>query len=379
MSLRANIRRYSFNSSLTGILFGVFSVVGIVRALQHYYIVDAYEPVQFGLWWHIPFNVVMWWTWLVFIPLIYWLAVRLNNVKPRILYWSVLCVLLPLFIVFLREVIASFLITQILVTYSTFRTLLFKRIFTNIWVWVDLIVYFTVLVGIQIIEYQETTKIDERKLVQLKTQLTQSRLSALESLLHPHFLFNTLNTLSTLILKSDTNEAERMLNLLQEFLKTTIYDTGRHEIPLKEELLCILRYLEIEKVRFKGKLEVRQDIADDTLPANIPSLLLQPIIENAIYHGIAAKTSNGVLSISSRRENGSLEIRIEDNGPGLSENKGKKGRGGIGLKSTKERLSRLFGEDHVFAMENIPSGGLCVKIRIPFTLYKSTFSPETSV
>jgi LytS/YehU family sensor histidine kinase len=217
------------------------------------------------------------------------------------------------------------------------------------------------------VEYQHKNKLTELKCIQLQAQLAQSHLNALKSQLHPHFLFNTLNTISTLILKADDSEAERMLSLLNSFLKTTVFQNDRQEITLEEELRFVKDYLEIEKVRFSDKLEVKEDIPGETLHAQVPNLLLQPIIENAIYHGIAPKTSNGIIQISAKKEDEQLLICVEDNGPGLTLVKKKKLKEGVGLKNTKERLAHLFGTNHEFTLENLVSGGVRVTISIPFT------------
>jgi LytS/YehU family sensor histidine kinase len=168
-------------------------------------------------------------------------------------------------------------------------------------------------------------------------------------------------------LKADNSEAERMLTLLNSFLKATVFLSDHQEITLEEELRFVKNYLEIEKVRFSDKLEVKENVERETLQAQVPNLLLQPIVENAIYHGIAHKTSNGIIQISAMKEDGQLLIYVEDNGPGLMPVKKKKSREGVGLKITKERLAHLFGTDHLVELENLATGGVRVKIRIPFT------------
>jgi two-component system, LytTR family, sensor kinase len=214
------------------------------------------------------------------------------------------------------------------------------------------------------VEYQQQNKLTQVKYSQLQTQLAQSQLNALKSQLHPHFLFNTLNTISTLILKGDDKEAERMLTLLNNFLKTTVFESERQEILLEEELQFNKDYLEIEKVRFSDRLEVKEEIENSTLHMYVPTFLLQPIIENAIYHAVASKISKGIIIIKTRRLNDSLILVIEDNGPGISTQKGKT-KEGIGLKITKERLDHLFGTNHQFHLENVVTGGLRVTISIP--------------
>lgn len=359
------VKKYSFDKYISGLLFVVLTIIAIIRALQHFYIVDAYESVQFSLWWHIPFNLFMWWSWFFFIPFLYWMITKMSVVSSRLFYWSIVCFILPIVIVFIRQALASLIITSVLVGYKDFATLLHTRLFVNPWVWLDIIVYFVIITGIRVVEYRHENMLNELKFEQLQVQLVQSQLNALKSQLRPHFLFNTLNTISTLILKVENAEAQRMLALLNDLLRTTVFESERQEISLEEELRFVNHYLEIEKVRFSDKLVVREDIAGDTLNAQVPNFLLQPIVENAIYHAIAPKISNGIIWITSRKDDGHLSLFVQDNGPGITSAK-KKTREGIGLKITKERLVHLFGNNHTFELENVSTGGVRVIIRIPF-------------
>jgi LytS/YehU family sensor histidine kinase len=266
--------------------------------------------------------------------------------------------------VVIRQAVASFITISVLTYKTDFQVLFDWRLFNNPWLWLDFIVYFAILIGIRVVEYQHKNKMSELKFIQLQAQLAQSHLNVLKSQLHPHFLFNTLNTISTLILKADDSEVERMLSLLNSFLKTTLFQSERQEISLEEELRFVKNYLEIEKVRFNDKSEVKENVAKETLQALVPNLLLQPIIENSIYHGIAHKTSHGIIQISTKKKEG--QLLIYDNGPGLTMMKKKKSKEGVGLKITKERFAQLFGTDHLFELENLVSGGVRVTISIPF-------------
>lgn len=350
----------------SGILLIILTIIGIARAFQHYYVVDVFERIQYGLVWHIPFNLFLWWSWFLFVPIMIWVSRRMPSESWKGMYWLVVCFFLPTLTIIIRQALAAFITTSILSDKRDFYALFIWRLLNNPWIWLDVFVYFAVLIGIQVIEYQRRMEFDELRLYHLQTQLAQSQLNALESQLHPHFLFNTLNTISTLILKADNIEAERMLGLLKNFLKTTVYGAGNHEITLEEELRFIGLYLEIEKVRFKDKLDVKMDIATDTQWAGVPTFLLQPIIENAIHYAIAPKTTKGYIGITSRKINGQLSISVEDNGPGIDGSENQKSKKGVGLKITTERLNHLFGGKHFFALENSSYGGLKVHIRIPF-------------
>ncbi len=364
----AAFTRYSFDRQRSGLLFVFLTVIAIARSLQHMFVVDVNQPVQYSLWWHIPFNLFMWWNWFLLVPPIHWILSRLARGTGRLRLWAALCFALPLGIVALRQAAAAFITTSVLPDRSDVLALFYWRLFENPWMWLDLIVYFAILIALQLVEYKRIGTRNATKAAQLETQYVRSQLTALKSQLHPHFLFNTLNTVSTLILKEDNAEAERMLCLLNDFLRSTAFDSGRQEIPLREELRFINGYLEIEKVRFIDKLVVREAVDPATLDAVIPGFLLQPIVENAIYHAIAVKADAGLIVISSSHAGGALTVSVEDNGPGLFAAKKKASKEGVGLRITRERLAYLYGKDHRFVVENLSSGGVRVSITIPMTV-----------
>jgi signal transduction histidine kinase len=202
---------------------------------------------------------------------------------------------------------------------------------------------------------------------QLEAQLSQAQLHALKMQLHPHFLFNTLHSISALLNK-DTDSARRMITRLGDFLRLTLENSGSQEVTLQQEMEFLSCYLEIERIRFQDRLVTRVDVDLQTLDAKVPNLILQPIVENAIRHGIAPRSSPGLIEIEAKQRNSSLRIQVRDNGPGLpahrtSENLFKKG---LGLANTETRLERLYGAAHLFDLRNNPDGGLVVTLEIPF-------------
>ena len=202
--------------------------------------------------------------------------------------------------------------------------------------------------------------------VQLQAQLSQAQLQALKMQLHPHFLFNTLNSISSLLQRSgldhaDIQTAKKMIVRLADFLRLTLQNSGAQEVDVQQELEFLRCYLEIEKVRFQDRLTVQLNIDPRTLHLKIPNLILQPIVENAIQHGIATRSSKGILEITTTRVDGTLQVRISDNGPGLPQGF----HAGIGLTNTKARLQQSFGESYRFLLENSNSGGLNVLMEIP--------------
>jgi two-component system LytT family sensor kinase len=203
--------------------------------------------------------------------------------------------------------------------------------------------------------------------LQLEAQLSQAQLHALKMQLHPHFLFNTLHSISALLNK-DADAARKMITRLGDFLRLTLENSGSQEVTLRQEMEFLSCYLEIERIRFQDRLVTRMDVAQQTLDAKVPNLILQPIVENAIRHGIAPRSTPGLIEIEAKQRNGTLRIQIRDNGPGLSahrtsENVFKKG---LGLANTETRLDQLYGRTHRFNLSDNPDGGLIVTLEIPF-------------
>lgn len=199
---------------------------------------------------------------------------------------------------------------------------------------------------------------------QLEARLAQAQLEALKMQLHPHFLFNTLNSISAL-LHRDVETADKMIARLGDFLRMTLRNSGQQEITVAEELEFLKCYLEIERIRFQDRLTVEMVIDPQAETAHVPNLLLQPIVENAIRHGISACNSPGKLSIHAECHNGALRIRVKDNGAGIKGN-GSDYREGVGLQNTRSRLEQLYGTHQRLHMYNSREGGVTVEIEIPF-------------
>jgi two-component system, LytTR family, sensor kinase len=200
-----------------------------------------------------------------------------------------------------------------------------------------------------------------------RAQLTEARLSALKMQLRPHFLFNTLNSISAL-LERHPREARRVLAELAELLRASLRSEARHVIPLEEELDFLERYLGIERVRFGDRLDVEVEVDPAIRRAAVPSFLLQPLVENGIRHGILRGDGVGWLRISAARENGTLVLHVMDNGPGAAS---EPMREGIGLATTRRRLGELYGPDHTLALSDRREGGLDVRVEIPYRVLQT--------
>lgn len=205
----------------------------------------------------------------------------------------------------------------------------------------------------------------EARASQLEAQLAQAQLQALKMQLHPHFLFNTLNAIAVLVRERDDRAAVRMLTRLSGFLRLVLENTGQQEVPLREELAFLERYLEIEQIRFQDRLRVRMSVDPAAMGALVPNMITQPLVENAIRHGIAKQASAGLLEIEVVRRGALLYLQIRDDGRGLPP-EGLAGATGIGLANTRARLHQLYGAQHRFEIDNAPGGGAVVRIALPY-------------
>lgn len=229
----------------------------------------------------------------------------------------------------------------------------------------DFLTYWALIGLNQAVDYYRRYRERELRAALLETSLAHAQLDALKMQLHPHFLFNTLNSISVLMAE-DVTAARRMLTSLSDLLRASLENVGSHEISLKEELEFLKHYLEIEQTRFQDRLTVRLQIEPQTLDASVPNLILQPLVENAIRHGIAPHAGPGVIEIHATRLNGMVELRVADNGPGLGKAAPERLLKGIGLSNTEARLQQLYGEAHRFCLDDQPGVGLTVTITIPF-------------
>ncbi|MGH7443548.1 MAG: sensor histidine kinase [Longimicrobiales bacterium] len=201
----------------------------------------------------------------------------------------------------------------------------------------------------------------------LETSLTRARLDSLRMQLNPHFLFNTLNTVSVLAMKGERQRVVRMLTMLSDLLRLSL-DQSEPLVTLREEVEFLDRYLEIEQVRFGERLILRRDVEPAALDAEVPSLLLQPLFENAIRHGIARRPGAGRIDLHVRVLDDALHITVADTGRGFSAEALAGGHDGIGLANTRARLAQLYGERHMIELSNAPEGGGVVRVRLPFAL-----------
>ncbi len=227
-----------------------------------------------------------------------------------------------------------------------------------------LLTYWVVVLSSHALNYYQSFRKGELNAAQLRTQLAQSQLEALKMQLHPHFLFNTLHSISALLNK-DVDAARTMISRLGDFLRLTLENSGTQEVPLQQEIEFLNGYLEIERIRFQDRLTTEVRIDPSVLDVQVPNLILQPIVENAMRHAIASNANAGRIEIVAGPRNGMLRIEIRDNGPGVSAVPGNQLRHGVGLANTRARLERLYGSRHSFELANESAGGCVVTLEIP--------------
>lgn len=228
----------------------------------------------------------------------------------------------------------------------------------------NLLTYAVIVVAGQMWAYFQKNKESELRASQLQIQLVQSQLNVLRMQLNPHFLFNTLHVILAQVRKNP-QAAESMISLLSDLFRKTLETSDLQEVPLKEELDLLKIFLDIQQKRFGDRLEVKMAIDPETLDIPVPNLILQPIVENAIRHGISARAGKGSIFIATGKEEGRLIIRVQDSGPGFPEDDKALFDTGLGLRNCRERLDHLYGGDFHLNLENDAEGGASVSLVLP--------------
>jgi two-component system LytT family sensor kinase len=343
-----------------GLIAGIWTLLGVNTAHQLYFLSrGSTHPISWG--YAFAHQLSYSYFWALQTPIILWLAQRLP-IRPRIWLWTA-----PLHLV--ASVMFSFpprIFQQVWL--ATFRfvprlTLDWMTRFGSFGL-IDygIVFYWAILLFAHVQEYSKQHHGAQLKASQLETDLTKAQLEALRLQLNPHFLFNSLNTIAELI-HENPKAADRMMTGLGELLRTCLKGSNTQEVPLREEIDFIQRYLEIEQIRFDERLTVTFAIAPETLDAMIPNLLLQPLVENAIKHGVSLRDPPSAVRIESNFCDGHLKLRVSDNGNGQEASAVSKV--GTGLTNTRTRLARLYGADTEFTARNQQAGGFEAIVVIP--------------
>jgi two-component system LytT family sensor kinase len=239
----------------------------------------------------------------------------------------------------------------------------------------DLILYGAVLLVSHLLDSRARLARQQTEAARLNEQLSKAQLDALRRQIEPHFLFNALNAIAGLVREKRNDDAVRMIAGLSDFLRRVVEDSDRQEVPLQEELEFAQKYLEIQKVRFGERLQFRVNAPEELYAARVPNLILQPMVENAIKHGIAKRVQGGEIRIGAVRENGRLTISVHNDGPGLAA--GWDAHNGIGISNVRTRLQSLYGREFGLNMQN-GEGGVEVLLSMPCVLPSPALPSSTS-
>jgi two-component system LytT family sensor kinase len=305
------------------------------------------------------------WLWGMLSPFIFKLAVRyeLRDRVPRnLVIHLAISIVFALIVLSAASPLTWYLGYVNLVRYPSLFILWRNNAFGIYYFHQGLTIYWTTLVVAHALHYYRGLREEEARASRLSAQLAQAQLLALRMQIHPHFLFNTLNSIAALLHK-DVEMADRMIARLGDFLRSTLSRSEAQTITFDQELEFLKCYLDIERIRFQDRLTVNLEIDPQTLEVPVPNLILQPIVENAVQHGIARQTDAGLIMIRASRLQDRLLIEVEDNGPGL--NVLQNGNFGIGLKNTKSRLEQFYGNDFSFQLGNANGRGVLVSMNIP--------------
>ncbi|HEU0178731.1 MAG TPA: histidine kinase [Blastocatellia bacterium] len=338
------------------LIFGVWTLLGALSAVR---VMVTYAYSGNFVTWRRALVIALadWYVWALLAPAIAWLARRFAIERRSWLRGLLVHLPASLFFSIIKMMI-EFRLLQWLDPPSAQRYPVLQFPST-------LFTYYSILGAIYAFDYYGKYRAHEWKASQLQAQLAQAQLQALKMQLHPHFLFNTLHAISSLM-RRDVEAAERMITRLSDLLRMTLENVGAQETPLRQELEFLERYLEIEQTRFRDRLQVKMEIEPETLDARVPNLILQPLVENAVRHGIAPRAAPGLIEISARRDENKLELQIRDNGAGLPDAKRARVKEGVGLANTRARLEQLYVADYRFDLSNHDKGGLVVSLTIPF-------------
>lgn len=228
-----------------------------------------------------------------------------------------------------------------------------------------LVLYAAILLVSHNLESRKILAQQQTETARLNEQLSKAQLNSLRNQIEPHFLFNTLNSIAGLVREKKNDAAVEMIAGLSDFLRRVLEDSNRLEVPLREELDFALKYLDIQKVRFGDRLQISASVPNELLPAPVPSLILQPMVENAIKHGIARRVQGGAIRITALRTDGRLTLSVYNDGPKLPAGWNTSGSG-IGIPNVQTRLRGMYGQAFDLTMRNEEPGGVEVSLSLPY-------------
>ncbi|MBL4941758.1 MAG: histidine kinase [Colwellia sp.] len=321
------------------------------------------------------YTLKIWLPWLVLIPIVQILATKFP-VKPK--KWLT-ALLLHAFFLLSLSLISALMISlhyhffeempQGMKTYQPWQHMGHFLFGDNFFLF-NVVIYTLLVTAINIKHFANIAQQKALVASQLNNQLIESQLQTLKMQINPHFLFNTLNVISVLVMKSEQAQATTMINRLSNFFRATLDDKAQQWITLEKELAHVEQYLAIEQVRFGDRININKNYHHNTLPTLVPSMILQPLIENAMQHGLEEKQGKVQLTINSYLEDNALKIELVDDGAGCDFND-KRFKEGIGLSNVRSRLQQLYGRNFQFTLSSNTQGGVSVSLTLPINHQES--------
>ncbi len=351
----------------TALVLGAWTAVGLFRAVERYTLDPvSTQRLEFGFREALAQNLLYAYLWAAFTPLVAWLAFRYTIAGPARTRTFAIHLTAGVLLAVLHGTVFALVYPPVMgMPFGLARQLRGVPSILIAFLVSNLLTYWGVVGICWTMQALKLSRERELRSSQLEAQLAGARLERLQTQLHPHFLFNALNSVLPLVFR-DRDAAALTISRLEELLRRSLEADAAQLVPLSRELEFLEMYLEIQKTRFQDRLRVAFDVPADLRGARVPNLILQPIVENAIKHGVSAQPGAGSVEISARRLNGMLVLTVRDDGPGLTESP-RTGGSGLGLANTRERLQQLYGDDHRLALENAVSGGVEVTLGLPFS------------
>lgn len=352
-----------------GLIMGYWTILALLFVPQTYS-ANAHTSEPMTVWEAMVANLILFYTWAALTPLVLWLGRRFPIERKKIFRNLTILFVLAAPIVSLQVITLDYMNGII---FGELRGLSPPTPLSHMFITLgafDIIFYWAILAVSHALIYF-------RKYQEREFRLVQAQLQALKVQLHPHFLFNTLNAISELIYAAPET-AERTITQLSDLLRLSLKSGKEQEVAFKEELDFLQKYIEIHQTLMHERLTVRWDIDPDTYDALVPNLILQPLVENSIRHGIASRAQGGMIEIRAHHRDGTLNLEVYDDGIGLSPNPESAARSGVGITNTRARLEYLYGDMHRFNLSPSAGGGLTVDIVIPFRETSRNKSVEDS-
>jgi len=332
-------------------IVGAFTLLGLLFSSQ-VWIDYAYARHPIAWWRASGVALADWYVWAAATPVVVWLARRVRIERRR---WAA-----PLVVHVLVSVVLTVVKQPIDAISAAAITGVVRGPFSFLKIYVTLITYWAIVGVVYAVDQHRASRAAELRAAQLQTALARAQVQSLQMQLHPHFLFNTLNAIAALM-REDVEAADAMMARLGDLLRIALATAEQPEVPLRRELDFVQLYLDIQLARMGDRLTVRVSADPDTLDVPVPTLLLQPLVENAIRHGAASRPGPATIDLRARRDGSTLVLAVDDDGPGPPDGM----KGGYGLENTRLRLAASYGSSASLTLARGARGGASAEVRLP--------------